>query len=396
MPSDDSRKILIVAAEASSCLYAQRLLQHWKQHNISVEAFGIGNAAMAAEGFECLARAEELAVVGVQEVLSHWGVIKKAFYDLLAAAAERRPQVVLLLDYPDFNLRLAKKLKGLGLPVVYYISPQVWAWRQGRVKTIRRVVDKMLVVFPFEEPFYAAHGVRVEFVGHPLLDELKAEHLDPKERDFHRAKYGVKPDDVLLALMPGSRQSELNHHLEPQLEAARTLQRRHPNLKVALLVAPNFSMESVRERLGGLDFPLMLIKDEPFSMIDLADVVLSASGTATLMVGLLEKPMVIMYRMNRLSAWLAKAFVKTTKHFGLINLVLDERVVPELFQEMAAPEGLVDEIEPLIVNPEKRRRIGERLRPAKDRLGSSGATARVAAALEGYWSQVDGQVDIDA
>ena len=148
MPSNGSRKILIVAAEASSCLYAQRLLQHWKKHNISVEAFGIGDASMMAEGFECLGRAEDLAVVGISEVISHWSVIKKAFNDCVAAALERKPDVVLLLDYPGFNLRFASKMKAIGIPVVYYISPQVWAWKQGRVKTIKKVVDKMLVVFP--------------------------------------------------------------------------------------------------------------------------------------------------------------------------------------------------------------------------------------------------------
>lgn len=379
------RKILIVAAEASSCLYAQRLLQYWKKHNISVEAFGIGNEAMAAEGFECLARAEDLAVVGIQEVLAHWSVIKQAFYSLLEAAQKRSPQVVLLLDYPDFNLRLAKKLKALGIPVVYYISPQVWAWRQGRVKTIQQVIDKMLVVFPFEEPFYASHGVKVEFVGHPLLDELNPQHFDTKARELHRAKYGIGPDDAVLALMPGSRNSELKHHLATQLEAARALKTKHPFLKIALFVAPNFSKEQMQGWLSDLNFPLILIKDEPFSMIDLADVVLCASGTATLMVGLLEKPMVIMYKMNPVSAWLARMFVKNTKHFGLINLVLDERVVPELFQEQADARFLVEEIEPLLVNPAKRELIQERLRPAKNRLGSSGATERVAAALESYW-----------
>ena len=180
MPSNDSRKILIVAAEASSCLYAQRLLQHWKLNGQLVEAFGIGNDAMALEGFECLARAEDLAVVGVQEVIAHWSVIKNAFYRVLAEVEKRRPQVVLLLDYPGFNLRLAKKLKTMGIPVVYYISPQVWAWKSGRVKTIQNVVDKMLVIFPFEVDFYALHGVQVEFVGHPLLDELEAKYFDPR------------------------------------------------------------------------------------------------------------------------------------------------------------------------------------------------------------------------
>lgn len=385
MQPGDSRKVLIVAAEASSCLYAQRLLQHWKKHNISIEAFGIGDQTMADEGFECLARAEDLAVVGLQEVLSHWPVIKKAFYDLLRAAEERRPQVVLLLDYPGFNLRFAKKLKGLGIPVVYYISPQVWAWRTGRVKTIKEYIDKMLVVFPFEVDFYKTHGMDVEFVGHPLLDELDPKHFDASARTLHRAKYGIGPDDVVLALMPGSRHSEIGHHLRTQLDAAGELHRRHPNLKVALFVAPNFSKEKAQAWLADLNFPLMLIKDEPFSMIDLADVVLCASGTATLMVGLLEKPMVIMYKMNRLTAFLAKRFVRHTNHFGLINLVLNERVVPELFQEQAEASQLVAALETLITDREKRRTIARNLRSAKDRLGASGATERVAAALESYW-----------
>ena len=386
MPSTDSRRILIVAAEASSCLYAQRLLQHWKKHNISVEAFGIGNEAMASEGFECIGRAEDLAVVGIQEVISHWGVIKSAFYGVLQAARERQPQVVLLLDYPDFNLRLSKKLKALGIPVVYYISPQVWAWRTGRVKTIQKFIAKMLVVFPFETEFYSQRGVKVEFVGHPLLDELNPDHFDEKARAIHRGKYGIRSDEVLLALMPGSRRSEIKHHLTTQLQTARDLVIKHPNLKVALFVAPNFSQDWLRSQLIDLDFPLMLIKDEPFAMIDLSDVVLCASGTATLMVGLLEKPMVIMYKMNSLSAFIAKRFVKSTKYFGLINLVLDDGAAREIFQEQASPLNLKAELEPLISSASERARMGQKLAPAKDRLGTRGATERVAAALEEYWS----------
>ncbi len=386
MPSAASRKILIVAAEASSCLYAQRLLQYWKKHNISVEAFGIGDQAMIDEGFEALGRAEAMAVVGVQEIISHWGVIKKAFYDLLNATKQRRPDVVLLLDYPGFNLRLAKKMKSLNIPVVYYISPQVWAWKTGRVKVIQKVIAKMLVVFPFEVDFYAGHGMKVEFVGHPLLDELNPKHFDAAARQTHRAKYGVSPDDVLLALMPGSRNSELKHHLQVQLDAARELLKKHPRLKVALFVAPNFNKEELQVRLSDLNFPLMLIKDEPFSMIDLADVVLCASGTATLMVGLLEKPMVIMYRMNGFTAFLAKRFVKSTKHFGLINLVLDKRVVKEVFQEESDVPHLVRELDLLIGDPGLREEMRLELRAAKDRLGSRGATERVAKALEEYWS----------
>jgi lipid-A-disaccharide synthase len=360
-------------------------LQHWKQSGVDVEAFGIGNGAMSAEGFECLARAEDLAVVGLQEVISHWGVIKKAFYDLLQAAKDRRPQVVLLLDYPGFNLRFAKRLKALAIPVVYYISPQVWAWHTSRVKTIRKFVEKMLVVFPFEVEFYKHHGVAVEFVGHPLLDELDRGQFHPEQRALHRAKFGIGADDLVLALMPGSRESELKHHLTTQLNCVRELRGKHPHLKVMLFVAPNFTKEQVQSRLSDLDFPLILIKDEPFSMIDLADVVLCASGTATLMVGLLEKPMVIMYKMNALTAFLAKRFVRRTKYFGLINLVLDQLVAPELFQERADTPHLAAALGGLIGSPSERQDMATRLKPAKDRLGHRGATARVAQALNQYW-----------
>lgn len=387
MPLSDSRKILIVAAEASSCLYAQRLLQYWKQQGLVVEAFGIGDQAMASEGFECLGRAEDLAVVGLQEIVAHWSVIRDAFRAVEKAAEERQPQVVLLLDYPGFNLRLATRLKALGIPVVYYISPQVWAWRSGRVKTIQKVIDKMLVVFPFEVDFYAGYGVKVEFVGHPLLDELEPKFFQNSARTLHRAKYGVGPDDLVLALMPGSRRSELKHHLSTQLEAARQLVKKYPRLKVMLLVAPNFSKAELQGLLSGLDFPLILLKDEPFSMIDLADVVLCASGTATLMVGLLEKPMVIMYKMNPMTAFLAKRFVRKTKYFGLINLVLDAPVATELFQEQADPQYLVRALDGLLSSESERENMKLRLRPAKDRLGSRGATERVAQALNSYWSK---------
>ncbi|MGE0526806.1 MAG: lipid-A-disaccharide synthase, partial [Bdellovibrionales bacterium] len=309
----------------------------------------------------------------------------QVYYDLLDAAEVRRPDVVLLLDYPGFNLRLAKEIKAMNIPGVYYISPQLWAWRQGRVKTVQKYIDKMLVIFPFEIEFYNQHGVQAEFVGHPLLDELDPQHFDPVSRARHRARYGLGPDDVVLGLMPGSRHSEIKHHLHTQLQAARELFVKNPSLKIALFVAPSFRKEQAQGWLSDLDFPLMLIKDEPFSMIDLADVVLCASGTATLMVGLLEKPMVIMYKMNRLSSFFAKRFVKNTRHFGLINLVLDDRVVPELFQEQADVPHLVRELEPLISDRGLRDKFTLSLRPAKDRLGSKGATERVAQALESYW-----------
>lgn len=385
MPTSDSNRILIVAAEASSCLYAQRLLQFWKSQGRSIEAFGIGSRDMAAEGFECLARAEDLSVMGIQEVIGHLALIRRAFNTLLESVKIRKPQVILLMDYSGFNLRFAKKVKELGVPVVYYISPQVWASRSGRVNTIKEVVKEMLVVFPFEKDFYGKFGMSVEFVGHPLLDELDPSHFDPQARLHRRHRYGIGDEELVLALMPGSRKSELKHHMQVQLAAARELSQKYPHLKIAMFVAPNFSKEDLQVWFDGLDFPLMLIKDEPFSMIDLADVVLCASGTATLMVGLLEKPMVVMYRMNPITAFLAKRIVTNTQHFALINLVLGEGVVQELFQEQASSPELVKALEPLIQDSSVREAMANRLRVARDRLGTKGATQRVAEILNKYF-----------
>lgn len=375
----------MVAAEASSSLYAQRLLEHWQRQGQNIRAFGIGSRAMEKLGFEILGRSEELAVVGIQEVLSHWSDIKQAFDRLLEEARNRRPAVALLLDYPDFNLRLAKKLKKMGIPVVYYVSPQVWAWRQRRIHLIRKVVDKVLLLFPFEKPFYDKHQVPAEFVGHPLLDEIGERFSDPEARRRNRLRYGLTDQHIVLGLMPGSRHSELKHHLKLQVEVAEQLVKKHPSLKVALMVAPTFEMSEMRQWLPQqLGISLILMKDDPFYMIEIADVVLCASGTATLMVGLLQKPMVIMYRMNAFTAWLAKKFVKSTAYFGMINLILQEEVAKELFQEKASVENLVVELDRLIVDAKLRQTIQEKLARARTALGDKGATVRVAKALEKY------------
>lgn len=379
-------KVLMVAAEASSSLYAQRLLEHWQQRGQKVETFGIGSKSMQALGFETVGRSEDLAVVGLQEVIAHWGLIKSTFYKLVEIAAERKPDVAVLFDYPDFNLRLAKKLKALGIPVVYYISPQIWAWRQSRVKIIKERVDKMLVLFPFEEKFYQQHNVPVRFVGHPLLDEIDPHFFDPEHLKMKRSRYGITSEHLLLALMPGSRQSELKHHLQVQLQVAEKLVASNKNLHVALLVAPTFDVQELKAKMGeALKIPLIIIKDEPFEMISMADVVLCASGTATLMVGLMEKPMVIMYRMNAFTAWVAKRFVKATRYFGMINLVLEDLVVPELFQEQADVSGICESLQPMLTNPLMREKISSRLRQAKNKLGEKGATVRAAEEIEKFW-----------
>jgi lipid-A-disaccharide synthase len=376
--------ILIVAGEASSSLYAQRILEHYRDHKIKIKAFGIGSDAMEKLGFERLGKSEELAVVGVYEVLKHYPQIREVFYKLIEECEKRKPKVILLLDYPDFNLRLAEKLKPLGIPIVYYISPQVWAWRKSRIHKIKRLVNKMLVLLPFEVDFYRSHGVEVEFVGHPLLDEITPE-LDSKvDRDRDRSRYGIMPDQQWVGLMPGSRKSELRHLLELQIKCAEKLSEQNKNLKFALLVAPSLTPEKIREFMPSTDLPITYIQDEPFRMIRMMDTILAASGTATLMVGLMGVPMVIIYRMNYFTALVAKLIVKGTAYFGLINLVLNERAVPELFQEAANVENITNEMNKFIQYPDNALKMKSKLLKARNLLGDKGATKKVVSALDHY------------
>lgn len=378
------RRILVVAAEASSGLYLQRLMEYWRANNESVEAFGVGPKNLTQYGFQHVATAEDMAVVGIVEVVKHFGKIRACYHELLRRAKAEKPDVALLLDYPDFNLRLAKDLKKLGIPVVYYISPQVWAWRTSRVHKIKQVVDRMLVILPFEEDFYKSHQVPAEFVGHPLLDELKTHEFSEQDRIHQRQRFGIQSDDILIGLMPGSRQSEIAHHLDVQMRAAKILQNKNPKVKVALLVAPTFDKEYFQSKISEYDESVILIKDDPFRMIQLVDYMITASGTATLMVGLMKKPMVVMYRMKAFSAMLAKMLVKSTKHFGLINLVCDERVVPELFQEQASSEKIAAEIQKMIDDPLYKQEIVAKLDRARGNLKKAGTTVRVAEVLREF------------
>lgn len=383
-------RVLIVAGEASSSLYAQRLIEFWKSRpdhsKRSYDLFGVGSPEMESLGFRRLGKSEEMAVVGLQEVIKHFPLIRRVYKSLLAECDRKKPDFALLLDYPDFNLRLAKDLKKRGIRVIYYISPQVWAWRTGRVNLIRKVVDEMLVVFPFEAPFFEKHNVTATFVGHPLLDELAARPDEsPAQTKTHRERYGFRSDEIILGLMPGSRESELKSHLEEQLAAAELLVGRYPNVRPVLLCAPTISRERLQQATTEHSMTLQIIKEDPLEMIQLSDILLVASGTATLMVGLMAKPMVIMYRMNAITAWFAKRLVKHTRFFGMVNLILEREAVRELFQEEASAAGMATELEKLL-SKETREAKSKELLELRLRLGERGATKRVAERLERYFS----------
>lgn len=379
-----STQIMMIAAEASSAHYALKLMQYWKSQNKDFRYFGVGSAEMEAAGFERLGKSEEMAVVGIAEIVAHYSDLKAVFNRLVEEAIKRKPKVLILMDYPDFNLMLAKKLQNQGIKIIYYISPQVWAWRKSRIKKIKKYCDKVLLLFPFEVDFYKNHEVPYEFVGHPLLDELNPDFLDAGKIQYQKEKYGIKSHEKLLALMPGSRRGELDQHLDIQLEVAKRLLAKHAHLRLAVLVAPTISRENMLERLDDFRSPYILLQDDPNKMISMADYVLVASGTATLMVGLLQKPMVIMYRVKWLTAVIARAIIKGVKLYGLVNLIMNREVVPERMQEQATPEILFKEIDRYITDEAYTQSVIRDLKELPKFLGDKGATSRVAQVVESY------------
>ena len=316
-----------------------------------------------------MAHSAEISVVGITEVLRILKRAREVFALLLAEVDRRRPAAAVLIDFPDFNLRLAKELKKRGVPVIYYISPQVWAWRRGRVKTIAQVVDRMLVLFPFEVDFYRRFGVDVVHVGHPLVDEVPQLPSAWERGEPSREPYRV-------SLLPGSRVSEVEALLPVMLEAVRRLSDDLP-IEVRLIRAPTVPLEMLEEEIELSGLPVRIIAENRFAAIADSHLALCASGTATLEVGLLGTPMVMLYRLGRWTYLVAKLLVHLP-YVSLVNLVLGRKVVPELVQGDASPERIALEAEQLLLDERERDAMREALAEVRGRLGSSGASRRAA------------------
>ncbi len=379
-----------MAAEASSAHYAMSLLSEWKKQNKEIYFFGVGTLEMEKNGFDRVGKAEEMAVVGLVEVIKHFSRLKLVFNELLEKVKIERPQFVILMDYPDFNLRLAEQIKKIGIPVFYYISPQVWAWRQNRIHDIKACCDHVFLLFPFEKIFYDHFQVPNTFVGHPLLEDLKPELTDSNNILQLRQKYGIKKSEQVLALMPGSRFGEIEKIFPTQLTTASILLKQNSQLRLVIFTAPTLQKEDLKKYLENYHYPFILIKDEPRYMIPIADVVLVASGTATLLVGLLQKPMVIMYKVSWLTGIIGGFLTRHLKYFGLVNLILDENVVPEVKQSEAEPKNLARLLELYIKNDEYRNSTIAKLKNLKNKLGydsndSLNATQKVIQYLNRYF-----------
>jgi lipid-A-disaccharide synthase len=368
-----NKRIMIVAGEASGDLHGANLVREAGKLDPGLFFFGIGGPRMREAGVETLVDASQMAVVGLVEVIAHFGVISHAYLTLKKIIATDPPDLLILIDYPDFNLRIAKLAKRAGIRVLYYISPQVWAWRVGRVKKIGRVVDRMAVVFPFEVPFYEREGVPVTFVGHPLVDTA---HPSMPRADA-QAHFRLDPARKTIGLFPGSRIHEIKRLLPVILESAKILKERFPDLQFILPLSTSLSMADIAPYLQSSGLDITVAEGQSYDVIQVCDAVITVSGTVTLEIALLEVPMVIIYRVSPLTYEVGKRLVKVD-HMGICNIVAGERIVKELLQHEAEPGQIAGEIERILTDPVYAASIRDKLSAVRGKLGNSGGSANAA------------------
>lgn len=376
-------KIMIVVGEASGDTHAAKVVRSMREAapGTTFEFFGAAGQKMREAGVEAVVESDGLSIVGLAEIARALPMFHNAFQKLKKAAIERKPDAVVLVDFPDFNLKLAKSLKKQGFKIIYYISPQFWAWRKYRVETVRKYVDLMITILPFEKKWYAEQGIdKVEYVGSPVAREV---HADVSKEEFCR-KHGLDAEKPIVSLLAGSRHKELIRILPPMLETAAVMAERDPAVQFVVALAPVRSETEVVTAIGnmkGRKLPdvLKVIKGETYDAVKAADAAAVTSGTATLETGILGTPMAIVYKTSAVNYKLLRPLI-SVDHFGLINLIAGERLAVELIQEDFTPRALADEMFRLLkpdINVDTRRRLKE----VADTLGHGGASKRAAEAI---------------
>lgn len=361
---------MIIAGEASGDLHGSGIVREIKKRFPDLDVFGVGGDRMKREGMDIVFHISKLSFMGFVEVVKNLSVVREVEQELGELLLARKPDVVVLIDYPGFNLRFARKVKALGIKVLYYISPQVWAWHKSRVKKMKTLVDRMKVVFPFETDIYKQEGINVEFVGHPLAESIGA---TMSKQEFFK-KFGLDPNRKLLALLPGSRSQEIESILPAMSLAAEDVQRKL-NVQVAVGVASNLGTELLRKWIFS-DRTTVFVENATHDLMCHADVAIVTSGTATLETGWFGTPMVVVYKTSPLTYLIGRMLVDV-KNIGLVNIVAGEEIVPELIQYDLTSEKLVTLVERMFEDVAYARSLREKLAVIKKKLGGPGASQRV-------------------
>ncbi len=368
-----SKKILLVAGETSGDLHGSHLVEAIQRIHPEIQFLGVGGEGLKSAGMKLLYPSHALSVVGITEVFAKLGSILKALRTLKRSLEREKPDLVILIDFPDFNLRLARIAHCRGIPILYYISPQIWAWRPKRVKLIARVVKKMVVLFPFEVPLYEAAGVDVEWVGHPLLDIVKP--TLPKEMAFQQ--FGLDSRKRTIGLLPGSRIHEIERLLPSLLGSAHLLQEEIPNLQFVIPLAPGIPKTTLSDQIKNGSVPVKVVEGFTYDVMNLCELLITASGTATLEGAILGKPMIIIYKVSFPSYCVGKALIRVD-HIGLVNLVAEKEIAPELIQKDVNPRRIAGEAFRILKDPLLSRKMSESMGEVRQKLGDPGAAERAA------------------
>jgi len=369
------KKVLIVAGEASGDLHGANLVRAMLETDPGLAFYGIGGPKMEAAGVRCLARAGDMAVVGLTEVFSKLGMILGIMRKLKRSLREEKPALIILIDYPDFNMPLARAAKKQGVRVFYYISPQVWAWRRGRIKQLRQCVDRMAVILPFEAEMYRREGMAVEFVGHPLLDGINTKY----HRNEAIRRFDLREGAAIIGLLPGSRPGEVTKLLPEMLAAAGIIKREVPTAQFVLPLADTLDRDGVEEMIRPCQEKLnvKIIGNEIYDVLAVCDAAMVASGTATLETALIGVPMIIVYKISLFTYLMGRIFVNVD-HIGLANIIAGKTVVPELIQQDVNPPRMAKEILAILNDVERKNRIKRELAGIREKLGAPGASRRAA------------------
>jgi len=357
--------VMILAGEASGDAHAAEFAEQLKLEQPDIKLSGMGGQAMQKAGVDVFFDSSIIAVVGLVEVLHHWGDIRKAMEIVKQHLDKTRPDLLVLVDYPEFNLKMARHARQLGIQVLFYISPQVWAWRPKRIHKIGSLIDHMAVIFKFEKQYYENAGIPVSFVGHPLVDKVKAVTGTQEAR----TKLGISTKAKVVGLFPGSRRSEITRLLPVLFGTAQRMQTRDPALKFLLPVAPSLDFETISKQAASTGFDITVTRDDLYDVISSCDAIATCSGTVTLEIALLNIPMCILCKISWLSYLIMRRLV-TIPHIGLANIVADKAVVREFFQGDVNPETLSGELFELIENQQYREQIKAGLARVRENLGA--------------------------
>ena len=371
-----TKNILVVAGEVSGDIHASNLIKNLKNIDSDLHFMGIGGDLMKKEGVELIYNMDNLSIIGVWEILFKLKYVRAAYRKVCEEIKRRRPVAAILIDYPGFNLTLAKHLKKNGIPVIYYITPQVWAWGKSRIKTIQKTVNKALVIFKFEEELFRQYGIDATFVGHPLMDKNEVIKIPDKKN------LGLEDGKDIVALLPGSRESEVKRLLPLMIKTAEIVSKRL-DVQFLLLKSSGVDEKLYDKILKNSKIKLHYIKDNSYGCLSISDFVFTSSGTATLECAIMEKPMLITYKTSFLTAILFKIFAKT-KFIGLVNIISKKEISPEVLQYDAKPSVLASKIISIMSSESEKKKQIEALKEVKKILGDSGASIGAARIIKDF------------